>query len=71
MIFLIEKAWFDSMVSIREPDYGYDPVGYVATEQEAKVIVENGGVEDRPWKAVSMFRYKPIEKYSTVQREKR
>ncbi len=64
MIFLIEKAWFDSMVSQREPDSGYDPVGYVSTEQEAIVIVKKGGVEDRPWTDIPMFRYRPIKKYN-------
>ena len=65
MIYIIEKAWYDSLTSMREPDQGYDPVGYVDTEEEAKAIVESGGITDRPsWNPIPMFRYKPIKKYN-------
>jgi len=43
MIFLIERIWSDSMENDSSAALGYEPVGYVDTEEEAKAIVEKGG----------------------------
>jgi hypothetical protein len=42
MIYLIKKLWADPLEN--HDQYGYTAVGYVTTEEEAKAIVEKGGV---------------------------
>lgn len=62
-MFLIYKSWYDSLTSMREPDSGYDVVGYVESEKEAKAIVKEGGADTRPWNNQPMFKYEKIDKY--------
>lgn len=45
MIYLIKKAWWDPMEN-RE-DFGYHPVGYVTTLEEATRISDQGGYVDQ------------------------
>jgi hypothetical protein len=40
-IYLIEKIWIDDLENHNA--YGYDVVGFVETEKEAKEIVDQGG----------------------------
>lgn len=62
-MFLIYKSWYSSMTSMRELDCGYEISGYVETEEEAKEIVDNGGIDERPYPHQPMFMYKKVSKY--------
>ena len=67
MIYLILAAWWKP----DEPrnDFGYEPVGYVDTEEAAKEVVEKGGLlkGDETWSIRINGRKPPRFKYVPVK----
>jgi hypothetical protein len=62
-MYLIFKGWYDSLTSMGEPDSGYDVVGYVETEEEAKEIVSAGGNHPRYYNEKPLYKYEEINKF--------
>ena len=75
-IYLIEKTWIDNLEN--RDAYGYNPIGFVETIEEAEKIVSDGGrhKEGDCWQMnvkvsariikeyPTIYRYKEIEKYN-------
>lgn len=66
-IFLIEQIWIDSMENEVNSAVGYKPVGWVATEQEAKELVAKGKkyTRDNCWairESMPEYQYKKLVK---------
>jgi hypothetical protein len=62
-VYLIEKAWADSMENHPLYAFGYKAVGFVATEDEAKAIVGAGGSAPECWatpKDALAYRYTAV-----------
>ncbi len=69
-IFLIEKAWLDPMENINAD--GYEPAGFVETEEEAQKICTEGGyytpvdcwsIQFHPEKRMRRFRYSKLTQF--------
>jgi hypothetical protein len=71
-IYLIKELWIDTLTSLGEKDHGWDVVGYVTTEKEAKEIVSIGGGHlnknktDNYWDYGKRFDGHPKFKYEEV-----
>lgn len=59
-MFLIERFWTDSMTSIHEPDHGYKVECVVSTEELAKKVVAEAGLQGWFGKTYPSKRYRPI-----------
>lgn len=68
-IYLINKIWFDSMENDPGRAVGYNPVGYVETEEEAKSIFASGKLYGRKdcW-ALSEANNTPEFTYTPIHR---
>ncbi len=64
-MFIIYESWYDSLTSMREPDFGYDIAGYVNTKEEAESIVNNGGNNPHYYKEAPMYKYKKLKYFKT------
>lgn len=69
-MYIIEKLWTDSMENSISAALGYSIVGYVNTEEEAKKVVEEGGIVKKECWAMNgdmpLLKYKKIEKYESI-----
>jgi hypothetical protein len=63
-MYLIYRHWYDNLTSMREPETGYDLVGYVDTVQHAEGIVRNGGVDPACPYNEPMFKYEKVGRYN-------
>jgi len=64
MIYLIEKAWTDWLENNLSDAFGYEPVGFVSSEEEAKSIVSSGGLVPDMWalyEPTPLYRYRALE----------
>jgi hypothetical protein len=74
MKYLIEKLWIDPLENLRQNAYGYKPLGYVDTEEEAKAFCATGrlftgedcwaldvGPAEEVKNAGAQYRYRPLE----------
>ena len=64
MIALIEKLWWDDLEN--RNSYGYEPFGYVETEEAAIKLVTEGGViaKETHW---AFFDNKPAYRYKLIE----
>ena len=67
MIYMIEKLWIDYSKNKYSESHGYEPIGYVTSEQEAIKICGNVAVMGTGWpfnidSLIPKFKYKAIEK---------
>ena len=69
-IYLIEKTWIDNLEN--RDAYGYSPVGFVETIEEAKKIVSDGGrhKKDDCWQIDVHVRAGILKEYPTKYRYK-
>jgi len=67
-IYLIEKTWIDNLEN--RDAYGYSPVGFVKTIEEAEKIVSDGGRHKKGdcWEMNVCVRAGIIKEYPTVYR---
>lgn len=62
-IWLISKAWTDSLENNSSDAFGYAVIGFVDSEEKAIEIVRNGGPADKCWANTGkepMFKFQKI-----------
>lgn len=69
-VFIIERVWFDGDENDASRAMGYEPIGYVDTEREAKSIVEAAGIAsiDKSWVLKLTRKPAPKKRYFALER---